>query len=106
MPKQRFNFVFNMNDPNHARAYAEFISWPAGKRGEYIIQSILKQIDSASLYKTVLDAVGEALDARGATVLPQATASPVKAAPPKVENGISAAQMDFLMAMSGTPSNT
>ncbi len=103
MPKQRFNFAFNLESPEHLRAYAEFVSWPPRKRGEYIIQAILRRIDTANWNKTVYEAVVKALDARGIVTIaahgqtPIQPAATVQAYSVLAESDASANQMDFLM---------
>ena len=82
------------------------MGWPPRKRGEYIIQAILKQADTAYLKKIVREAVGEALEATGTVAIAPAQEQPPKPLPhsaPIQEAGreIPIAQLDYLMNMAG-----
>ncbi len=106
MSKQRFNFAFNMDSPDHARAYVELMGWPPRKRGEYIIQAILKQADMAHLKTIVREAVGEALEATGTVAIAPTQEPPPKPIPPpaplqEAGSEIPASQLNFLMTMAG-----
>ncbi len=111
MPKQRFNFAFNLESPEHLRAYAEFVSWPPRKRGEYIIQAILRRIDSAHWNKIVYEAVIKALDERGGMAIAMQGRRPY--APPvtaqelsdEAESAVPANQMGFLMEVASGAMN-
>ncbi len=109
MSKQRFNFAFNLDSPDHARAYAELIGWPERKRGEYIIQAILKQADKDFWQKTVYEAVSRAFDARGTGAIAAQEQAPKIVPPPapiqepteETIGEIPPDQMNFLMSLAG-----
>ncbi len=88
MRKQRFDFVFNLDDPSHARAFEIFKNWPPRRRGESIIQAILKQDDMASIQQIVSGTIRETLISMGAHTraveLPKSI-SPKPAPPPYPE---------------------
>lgn len=61
MSKQRFNFVFDLENPGHARAYEILCAMPRRRQGEGIIQAILAANDAPCLRETVYEAVLDAL---------------------------------------------